>query len=130
MKTIVATVAGFIGATALAAEGIHLPPGDPETGATLFKKCAACHTVGPNAKLSVGPPLNGIIGRPVATYPGYAYSMAMKNAGIVWDEATLARYLRAPQQVLPGTKMSFPGLMSDQEVADVISYLKQFDGTH
>jgi len=51
---------------------------------------------------------------------------ANKNSGLTWDEPTLARYLRAPGQVVPGTKMIFAGLKKAQEISDVIAYLKQF----
>jgi cytochrome c len=101
--------------------------GDPENGASIFKKCAACHEVGPTAKNSVGPVLNGVVGRKAGTYPGYAYSDANKNSGIVWTEANLAQYLPDPKQFMPGTKMTFVGLPMPQDVADVIAYLKTFD---
>jgi cytochrome c len=44
----------------------------------------------------------------------------------VWDERTLSAYLRAPAKIVPGTKMIFSGLKKDQEISDVIAYLKQF----
>jgi cytochrome c len=87
----------------------------------------ACHRIGPDAKNSVGPVLNGIVGRKAGTYPDYAYSDVNKNSGVTWDEATLAKYLPNPQKFLPGTKMTFAGLPKPQDVADVIAYLKQFD---
>lgn len=107
--------------------GAALPAGHVEDGATVFKKCAACHQVGPTAKNAVGPALNGIVGRPAGTYPGYNYSDANKKSGLVWTEQTLADYLPAPVANLPGTKMSFAGLKDAQDVADVIAYLKTFD---
>lgn len=105
---------------------VSLPAGDPAKGSTIFTQCSACHTVGPGAQKSVGPVLNGVLGRRSATAAGYRYSGAMRNAGLVWDEPTLAKFLRGPEQMLPGTKMLFPGLTSDQEVADVIAYMKQY----
>jgi cytochrome c len=90
------------------------------------KKCMACHQVGEGAQNGIGPVLNGVVGRPVGTYPGYNYSAATKNAGLVWDEPTLARYLRAPRSLIPGTRMAFVDLTKDQEIMDVISYLRQF----
>jgi cytochrome c len=101
--------------------------GDREHGATVFKKCIACHRVGPEAKNAVGPILNGVVGRAAGTYPGYNYSAASKSSGLTWDEATLIAYLKAPKEVMPGTKMKFPGLASDQDAADVVAYLAQFD---
>ena len=104
-----------------------LSQGRPAIGATVFKKCMACHQVGPKARNGIGPVLNGVVGRLAGTYPGYSYSSANLESGLVWDEATLARYLRAPSAVVPGTKMVFFGLKKDQEIGDVIAYLKQFD---
>ena len=87
----------------------------------------ACHQVGPSARNGIGPVLNGVVGRPAGVYPGYSYSSANKSSGLVWDEQTLTRYLRAPAEVVPGTKMIFFGLKKSQDVADVIAYLNQFD---
>ncbi len=102
-------------------------PGNAAAGATVFKRCMACHAVGPDAKNGVGPVLNGVVGRAAGTYPGYDYSTANKNSGLTWDEPTLATYLYAPRKLVPGTKMTFVGLSKDQDIADVIAYLKQFN---
>ena len=102
-------------------------PGNAAAGATVFKRCMACHAVGPDAKNEVGPVLNGVVGRAAGTYPGYDYSTANKNSGLTWDEPTLATYLHAPRKLVPGTKMTFAGLSKDQDIADVIAYLKQFN---
>jgi cytochrome c len=102
------------------------PSGHPEAGEAVFKKCMACHQVGPNARNGIGPVLNGVVGRSAGRYPSYNYSSANKNSGLVWDERTLSRYLRAPAKIVPGTKMIFFGLKKDQEISDVIAYLKQF----
>jgi len=103
-----------------------LPTGHADAGAAVFKKCMACHQVGPGAQNGIAPVLNGVVGRPAGQYPNYSYSSANKNSGLVWDERTLARYLHAPAQIVPGTKMIFSGLKKDQEISDVIAYLKQF----
>jgi cytochrome c len=91
----------------------------------------ACHQIGPNAQNGIAPVLNGVVNRPAGQFPKYSYSSANKNSGLVWDERTLFAYLRAPAKVVPGTKMIFSGLKRDQEISDVIAYLKQFaaDGT-
>ena len=88
----------------------------------------ACHQVGTNAQNGIGPVLNGVVGRPAGQYPAYTYSSANKTSGLTWDEPTLTRYLHAPGDVVPGTKMIFFGLKKDQELADVIAYLKRFTG--
>jgi len=103
-----------------------LPPGDPAAGRTIFQKCAACHSVGPGAINKVGPILNGIVGQKAAIVPGYDFSDAMKKSGVTWDEKTLAEYLRGPRAMIPGVKMTFVGLQRDQDIANVIAYLKTF----
>jgi len=103
--------------------------GDAAKGEKVFKKCKACHKIGDGAKNSVGPELNGIVGRAVATAPGYKYSSAMTDhgaGGAVWDEAALTVYLANPKAVVPGTKMTFRGLKKDSEIANVIAYLASF----
>lgn len=102
--------------------------GDAAAGAKVFTQCSACHAVGASAQNNIGPVLNGVVGRAAGTYPGYRYSSAMKRSGLTWDESTLTQYLRGPDKVLPGTKMAFPGITNDADVANVIAYLKQQAG--
>lgn len=113
-----ATMAGFLvfGGPALA--------GDIDAGAKVFKKCKACHWAD-KEKNKTGPHLVGIIGRTAGSLDSYKkYSKAMKESGIVWDEATLTEYLRAPKKYLKGTKMAFVGLKKDADIENVIAYLK------
>ena len=127
-RTPIAAVIGLLISASPSSAESTLSAGHREAGAIVFKKCMACHQVGEGARNGIGPVLNGVVGRPVGTYPGYNYSAATKNAGLVWDEPTLARYLRAPRSLIPGTRMAFPGLTKDQEAMDVIAYLQQFAG--
>lgn len=99
--------------------------GDAAAGAKVFAQCSACHTVGAGAQNGVGPVLNGVVGRTAGTFPGYRYSSAMRKSGVTWDEATLGAYLRAPDKLVPGTKMAFPGISSNEDLASLIAYLKQ-----
>lgn len=99
---------------------------DAALGEKVFLKCRACHQVGEGAKNAVGPVLNGIVGRAAGTYPDYNYSDANKGSGITWNEATLKEYLKNPRAKVPGTKMIFPGLPKDDDIDNVIAYLKQF----
>jgi len=101
--------------------------GNAAAGEKVFARCAACHQVGPAAKAGFGPVLNGVVGRKAALSACYAYSPAMKGAGLTWNTATLDRYLTAPAKLVPGTKMVFPGLPEAKDRADVIAYLRQFD---
>ena len=102
---------------------------DAENGEQVFRQCRACHQIGDGAKNLVGPQLNGIVGRKPAGVDGFAYSQASKDAvakGVVWDEATLLKYLEAPQAFMPGTKMSYAGLKDEGDRKDVIAYLMKF----
>jgi cytochrome c len=109
------------------AAGACAQEGDATAGATVFKKCTACHVVDSD-KNKIGPSLQGIIGRKAGTHPGFKYSPAMVKAGeegLVWDDATLRDYLHNPKAKVPGTKMAFAGLKDDAEIASLIAYLKQ-----
>ncbi|MFK0690434.1 c-type cytochrome [Mesorhizobium sp. IMUNJ 23033] len=101
---------------------------DVAAGEKVFTKCKACH-VADEDKNKIGPSLHGVIGRTAGTHPDFKYSEAMVAAGtsgVKWDEPTLAAYLHDPKALVKGTKMAFPGLKKDEEVANVIAYLKQF----
>ncbi|WP_274628868.1 c-type cytochrome [Arvimicrobium flavum] len=101
---------------------------DAAAGEKVFAKCKACH-IADEDKNKVGPSLKAVIGRTAGTHEGFKYSPAMVEAGkggLVWDEAKLTEYLRAPKAIVKGTKMAFPGLKDDADIANVIAYLKQF----
>lgn len=126
MKLSLLTSAVFLAVSVVPA----LADGDPAAGEKVFTKCKICHQVGEGAKNMVGPVLNGVVGRKSASFPGFAYSPAYKKAadeGMVQDEATIAKWVRGPAKFVPGNKMAFAGLATDQEAQDVIAYLKQFD---
>lgn len=93
-------------------------------GEKLFAKCKTCHSLEAGAN-KVGPSLYGVFGRTAGTDEGFNYSDAMKSSGIVWDETTLDQYLTKPKQMVPGTKMTFPGLKDAEDRAALIAYLKQ-----
>jgi cytochrome c len=101
--------------------------GDPAKGRQVFARCQACHTVEAGAN-KLGPSLHGVVGRPAASVEGFAYSDAMKESGLIWDDATLDQYLTNPRKLVPGTKMIFPGLPNPQDRADVIAFLKESGG--
>jgi cytochrome c len=100
---------------------------DVAAGQRSFNKCLPCHSVGPNAPNKLGPELDGLDGRHSGTAPNFSYSDANKDSGIVWNEAAFKQYIKAPQAMVPGTKMSFAGIKNDQEINDLWAYLKQFD---
>jgi cytochrome c len=99
---------------------------DAAAGEKDFVVCRACHQIGPGAKPAVGPVLNGVVGRKAGTYPGYTYSEANRDSGLVWTPEELDKYLASPQTVVPHTKMIFPGLKDEKKRKNVIAYLEQF----
>ena len=97
---------------------------DAAKGKKLFTKCKACHNADA-PKNKVGPHLVGIVGRTAGTADGYTkYSKAIKDSGIVWDEANLDKWLTNPKGMYPKTKMIYPGLKSADDRANIIEYLK------
>ena len=121
MRTWVIAVVALVGSSAAALAQ------DAAAGEQVFKRlCSPCHDVGPEAKIKLGPPLNGIDGRKAGTWEGFNYSQANKSSGITWGTETFAKYIRAPMQEMPGTRMAFVGIKNDKDVADVWAYLKQF----
>ena len=116
----------FMALAALAAAPSLAVAQDAAAGEKVFNKCKVCHQVGPSAKNAVGPVLNGLVGRKAGSIEGYSYSPANKGSGLTWDEATLKDYLKNPRAKVPGTKMIFPGLPKDEDISNVIAYLKQF----
>jgi cytochrome c len=85
-----------------------------------------CHDIGPEAKIKLGPPLNAIDGRKAGTFEGFNYSPVNKSSGITWNEQAFDKYIRAPMQEMPGTRMAFVGIKNDKDITDVWAYLKQF----
>jgi cytochrome c len=102
---------------------------DVAAGETQFRKCAPCHSIGPDAENKVGPELNGLNGRTAGTVANFNYSDANKNSGITWSEAKFKDYIKDPRGVVPGTKMIFAGIKSTKDVNDLWAYVSQFDQT-
>jgi cytochrome c len=121
MKVFLVTAATVVASVGAAAAQ------DLAAGENSFKKCLPCHSVGADAKNKVGPVLNGLDGRKSGTVEGYNYTEANKNSGIIWDEKTFAEYITDPRAKIPGTKMVFAGIKSENERASLWAYLKQFD---
>lgn len=95
-------------------------------GEQVYARCAACHAL---AYDRVGPRHCGLVGRRAGSVPGYAYSPAMKNSGLTWDEKTLDRFLAQPVKTVPGTTMTYDGIADPKERADLIAYLKHASAT-
>lgn len=103
-------------ATALAAA-------DVEKGRKSAQVCTSCHTFDQGGQDRTGPGLWGVVGRDVASRPGFAYSSAMSAQGGDWTYERLDHYLAAPAKAVPGTKMAFAGIRKPQDRANVIAFL-------
>ncbi len=101
--------------------------GDIATGKLVFRKCQACHSLEPG-KNGLGPNLSGIVGKKASSVANYNYSPAMKGSNLTWDVATLDAYLSDPQKSVPGNKMPFPGLKTENERKAVIAFLASAPG--
>ena len=125
---VVAGVASLAAGQALALEG------NVDAGKKVFTKCAACHGIGETSK-PIGPTLNKVIGRTARTEPeflkkgaaGYSKKLiAAGQAGLVWTDEEILKWITSPQKMIPGTKMAFPGLTKEQDRVDVLAYVKTF----
>lgn len=99
-----------------------LAGGDPAAGAEIYERCAACHSL---TRDRAGPRHCGLFGRRAGSVADYPYSEAMRRSGLVWNDATLDRFLADPVGVVPGTSMGYAGIGGDQERADLIAYLRR-----
>jgi hypothetical protein len=103
------------------------PVGDSGHGKAYFQiNCAVCHTtsLGPGNTVIVkqGPSLVGVVGRRAGTGLGFNYTKALGDSGIVWDAASLDRFLTNPMVAVPGTLMPMP-VPDVTNRSDVIAYL-------
>ena len=100
-----------------------------ERGAKVFRLCASCHQVGPSARNTVGPHLNGVFGRRAGTIEGVKYSTDMTRAGdngLHWDPENLDQYIRDPRSLISMTRMQFRGIKNEEDRAAVIAYLRTY----
>lgn len=117
-------------ATALAAalsagaQAAPVPPkGDPTRGKQVYgRRCSGCHTLIRNGE---GPRHLRVFGSRAGSVADYSYSEALSESGILWNEATLDRWLADPEAMVPGNSMGYQ-TRSARDRADVIAYLKTF----
>jgi cytochrome c len=117
----------LLGAAFLLPAGPVAAEGDAEAGERVFNRCRACHVVDQEQN-RVGPHLVGIYGREAGSVEGYRYSPALADSGIVWDDEAIAAYVEDPRGFIPGNRMAFPGIRNEQEIADLLSYLREATG--
>lgn len=95
---------------------------DVSSGEGVFRKCSACHQL--NGTDGVGPHLNGVVGRDVASVAGFGYSGALSSQADAWTVEALNGFLEKPSSWAPGTSMGFAGLNKPEDRADLIAYLQ------
>jgi cytochrome c len=123
MKT---TLAVFLSVAVALTAGTAFAQGNEARGERLFnQQCKTCHTVEKDGASPTGPNLHSVFGRKAGTGGGYESSDAMKNSGIVWDDATMVDYLKNPKGRVPGTKMVYNGLRQEAQQQDMLAYLKK-----
>lgn len=99
-----------------------------ETGAILYKRCRACHTLGQGERNKVGPNLWNIFGSSAGEREDFNYSAAMTGIDIVWSNETMSDYLERPSEFIPGNRMSFAGLRKVEDREALIEYLRANTG--
>jgi cytochrome c len=103
-----------------------LPAGLDPHGARVFRACAACHALRPDAGNMAGPHLHGLFGRRMGSVPGYAYSERLARGDIVWTPETVADlFTRGPDVVTPGTKMPVQRVENPEDMAALLRFLEQ-----
>ena len=101
-----------------------LAAADVAKGEAVFAKCAACHTINQGGANGIGPNLYGTLGEAIGQgKAGFAFSDALKSVGGNWDFDKMDHWLTSPRKFANGTKMSFAGLSSPEDRANLIVYL-------
>jgi cytochrome c len=104
--------------------GTVLAKADAAKGQQISGRCQQCHDLSKGGPDKIGPNLWGVVGRARASRSSFSYSSAMSSSHAPWTFENLFRYLKSPQTVVPGTKMTFAGLPSAQDRIDLIAWLR------
>ena len=127
MSSGIIVVFSTVAMLAAAQPSLAQKPADEATDAgqlAFNNACRTCHTVreGDNR---LGPNLYGIIGRKAGSLPNFAYSSAMRDAGLVWDRGALDRFIANPDQVVSGHNMKpYGGIAAPELRAKIIGFLE------
>ena len=99
--------------------------GNQKQGEMVFARCQVCHTPNLQGYFAIGPDLKGVLGREIASVPGYNYSPAIKRVAGSWSLELLDAYLSDPQSFARGTTMVFPGLEASER-RSLLDFLKNY----
>ena len=112
-------------AAAGAAPELPATPAGPSLASApaAFGQCAACHSLKQGVK-GVGPSLFGVYGTRAGDIADYTFSPALKASGLIWDDATLDKWIAGPMTLVPGTRMTYPGLADPAKRQQLIAFLK------
>lgn len=119
-----AKAAAAVAPAAAPAAGVGVDSPEFKRGRLLYIQCRACHEIKAGAPHKVGPNLHGLMGLKAAQIAGFNYSQALRAANIVWDRATLDRWLERPSAVVPGNTMAFAGIANPKDRAALITYIE------
>ncbi len=104
--------------------GTLLATADPKAGESAAKKCGACHDFTEGGPNKIGPNLYGVVGRPIASHPGFSYSADLSaHSSETWTYDKLNTWLTAPKSFAAGTKMTYAGDKDDKDRANIIAFL-------
>ena len=104
-----------------------LASGDAAAGEGLFRNCRSCHSVEAGQNMT-GPTLHGVVGRAIDTVPDFNYTGALEQVGEEWSPENLFHFLENPRGVAPGTAMTYAGMRSPEDRANLIAWLATQDG--
>ena len=103
---------------------VLLAKADPKKGEQDAKVCETCHNFQEGKGAKIGPDLWGVVGRKIASVPGFEYSDSLKGVSGDWTYEVLNKWITDPKALASGTKMTFPGEKSEQRRADILAYLQ------
>jgi cytochrome c len=112
---------GLVASGLVGADAGSPSPSDVAAGREIYERCGACHSLEIDR---VGPRHCGLFGRRAGSIPGFAYSDAMRNSGIVWNRQTLDVFLADPLGTVPGTFMTYAGIQDRDERAQLLAFLE------
>lgn len=104
-------------AAAAAAAAAAAPPAS-------WARCAVCHDAAKGGEDKLGPNLWGTYGAK-AGQGSFAFSDALKRSGLTWTEDNLHKWIENPRALVPGNRMSFPGIKDAAKRQEIIDFLKQ-----